>query len=234
MGVRIACPDCRGNAKPGSGMSNVRGPHFSYIYIEYKSCLVWALHGNISLNIGMKNKNTAALLAFLLGGFVILKFYLGKTSDGLWYLFAVLFGWWTVIIPIIVLIICLIDMVKLLSMSEDEFNSEYNKQYFNGHSFGYQQSAPIQQPRPLYQQQTYQSHQQATSNTPQYNSAKQTKKCPYCGEEILAVAKKCKYCGEWLDKPQKTMIRCSICGEEADASLDICPSCGEKLTGRSF
>lgn len=28
----------------------------------------------------------------------------------------------------------------------------------------------------------------------------QTKKCPYCGEEILAVANKCKHCGEWLDK----------------------------------
>ncbi|MBR1463643.1 MAG: zinc ribbon domain-containing protein [Prevotella sp.] len=26
------------------------------------------------------------------------------------------------------------------------------------------------------------------------------KKCPYCGEEILAIAKKCKHCGEWLDK----------------------------------
>lgn len=26
------------------------------------------------------------------------------------------------------------------------------------------------------------------------------KRCPYCGEEILAVAKKCKHCGEWLDK----------------------------------
>ena len=27
-----------------------------------------------------------------------------------------------------------------------------------------------------------------------------TKKCPYCGEEILAAAKKCKHCGEWFDK----------------------------------
>ena len=29
-----------------------------------------------------------------------------------------------------------------------------------------------------------------------------SKKCPYCGEKILAVAKKCKHCGEWLDKEE--------------------------------
>ena len=29
---------------------------------------------------------------------------------------------------------------------------------------------------------------------------KKTKRCPYCGEEILAIAKKCKHCGEWLEE----------------------------------
>ena len=44
-----------------------------------------------------------------------------------------------------------------------------------------------------------------------------TKRCPYCGEEILAVAKKCKHCGEWLDEntqvsmPQPTAVPEPVC-----------------------
>ena len=44
-----------------------------------------------------------------------------------------------------------------------------------------------------------------------------TKRCPYCGEEILSVAKKCKHCGEWLDEnaqvsePQSTSVPEPVC-----------------------
>lgn len=61
------------------------------------------------------------------------------------------------------------------------------------------------------------------------------KKCPYCGEKILAVAKKCKYCGEWLteEKAEDTpmqMISCPICSEMIEEGTEICPHCHEKLT----
>lgn len=64
---------------------------------------------------------------------------------------------------------------------------------------------------------------------------KETRKCPYCGEEILAVAKKCKYCGEWLTEEKaedtpKQMIPCPICSEMIEEGTEICPHCHEKLT----
>lgn len=56
----------------------------------------------------------------------------------------------------------------------------------------------------------------------------ETKTCPYCGEEILAVAKKCKHCGEWLPV-EKTKIPCPICGEGIDEDTVVCPHCNEKV-----
>ena len=34
----------------------------------------------------------------------------------------------------------------------------------------------------------------------------ETKNCPYCGEEIMAMAKKCRHCGEWVTPQEKSGI----------------------------
>lgn len=53
----------------------------------------------------------------------------------------------------------------------------------------------------------------------------ETKQCPYCGEEILAIAKKCKHCGEWLDgsKPQASVLHNAF-QEKMKAQNDDAPN----------
>ena len=64
----------------------------------------------------MKNKTTAALLAFLLGGFAADQFYLNERPKRLWWL----------LLPPVAGVLALIAAIKYITMSELEFDSRYN------------------------------------------------------------------------------------------------------------
>lgn len=69
-----------------------------------------------------------------------------------------------------------------------------------------------------------------------HKTDRDTKTCPYCGEEILAVAKKCKYCGEWLENKtieEPKMKDCPVCGERIEETAVVCPYCNEKVGKKS-
>lgn len=66
----------------------------------------------------MKNKTTAVLLCFFLGGFGAHKFYLGRTAAGVFYL---LFCW-----TFIPAILSLIDLLGLAFTDQERFNKMYN------------------------------------------------------------------------------------------------------------
>ena len=72
----------------------------------------------------MRNKTTAALLAFFLGAFGGQYFYLGRAGAGI---ACVLFSW-----TLIPSFIALYHFIKFLTMSEEAFNLQYNREYFVG------------------------------------------------------------------------------------------------------
>ena len=66
----------------------------------------------------MKDKTSAGVLALLLGGLGVHKFYLGQTGAGIAYLF---FCWTG--IPFI---LSVVEGVSMLSMSQGAFDAKYN------------------------------------------------------------------------------------------------------------
>ena len=73
-----------------------------------------------------KSRIAAAIMAFL-GGFLgIHKFYLGHVGYGLFYLFLTFMVSASLKFPI-TMFLGIIDGIKLLSMSDSEFDEKYNK-----------------------------------------------------------------------------------------------------------
>ena len=72
----------------------------------------------------MKNKNVAGIMAIFFGSLGIHYFYLGDNKKGTKYLLIALltFGVGAMVLEVL----GIIDGVKLLSMSDDEFNAAYN------------------------------------------------------------------------------------------------------------
>ncbi|MEG3849934.1 NINE protein [Microcoleus sp. herbarium19] len=66
----------------------------------------------------VKDKTAAVVLAFVLGGFGVHKFYLGNNLAGILYL---LFSW-----TLIPSLIAFFDFLGLLLMSEQAFQAQYN------------------------------------------------------------------------------------------------------------
>jgi TM2 domain-containing membrane protein YozV len=110
----------------------------------------------------MKDKTTAGVLALMLGGLGVHKFYLGRMGAGIAY---ALFSWTG--IPFV---LGLIEGVAYLSMTPERFNAEYNPEFHLSSLYMARGLLPApyqyqpQQPQPTAQPQSPQNIVVSVSN----------------------------------------------------------------------
>jgi TM2 domain-containing membrane protein YozV len=79
-----------------------------------------------ALGVERKDKITAALLAFFLGGLGIHKFYLNRPGAGIAMLLISVFGFLLVGLPtLIICIIAFVEFIIYLTLSDEEFEKRY-------------------------------------------------------------------------------------------------------------
>ena len=127
----FAGSEWKGTAVPTRGMNvdfEADGTQAKAVYVGL---------GSATAN-GSKSKVTAGILALLLGGIGVHKFYLGFTGPGLVFLLVNTVGWlitWTMLfLPNIVLgVISFVEGIIYLTKSDEEFEQQYvvqKKQWF--------------------------------------------------------------------------------------------------------
>lgn len=85
-----------------------------------------AFYGPDSINRG-PSRVTACLLALFLGLIGAHKFYLHQTSQGVVYLIINVLLFWTIVVPVLFSIICLIEALVYLSYTDEEFSRKYGR-----------------------------------------------------------------------------------------------------------
>lgn len=68
-----------------------------------------------------RSRGLTAMLAFFLGSLGAQYFYLGKTGAGITVLLLSFLFWWTVVVPVVISVLCLIQTIMLMTMSHEEF-----------------------------------------------------------------------------------------------------------------
>ena len=79
-----------------------------------------------------KDKTIAIVLAIVLGTYGAHWFYLGNTKRAVWYLCLTLgglfFSWLLLpaLIPLVIWVLSIIDFIKIIQMSDEDFDAQYN------------------------------------------------------------------------------------------------------------
>lgn len=85
-----------------------------------------AFHGANSITRG-PSRVAACLLAIFLGLLGAHKFYLHQTTQGVVYLVINVLLFWTILVPVVFSIICLIEGLVYLSYTDEEFSRKYGR-----------------------------------------------------------------------------------------------------------